>query len=591
MPSATEVHIIHDGNKKLDGQETCQYCRTNSSSYSNDCLQSANKYTSNNGPLSLRIPINPHHHTCTTPVNELPGHRCTERIRFLYPGCCRHDSQVQPQMTTRGRSTQRRGRLMQLSGVPIHNEGFHQTNAYPPTFNPKFNNVPNSLPPPHPYPNMGNKPHQYSSDGSRNGHPYAGPFLPKKFSNGSNSSGIPLSMDSDPPSVLLSTATLEDDSSNQERPSRWSRHRGKTTRKRSPSARQRASASVIRQQDCSPPPVQRDRPPSPPPTDSTEVTMVQSPSLMLSLNGSSEADKKECPICQPRYSQSPEKLGVRPILSKKLSVDSSALFVHEMLRDPYLNGKSHHFMQNNAQGKKESRQERRRRARSEYRPTNNNSRRRQTSPDINLYNNRNNEKCFSSFDSNMVGNNEGFDHVTCNNIRYPRNTRNHHDPHSCMPSSQKVYENNKPKHVNNQCLSYHHGKKHPTDLNGNEDKNIVIGETRTNEYEEPKLKSAKETLRKKFSSRSISKASKSRRHGRKGQQNYQETNNDLKSPGLLIHGKENIAVKNNSDNSLQNIGRKISNISRSKSRSRFGEMFHTGLQTIWPAKAGVWLPQ
>ena len=177
------------------------------------------------------------------------------------------------------------------------------------------------------------------------------------------------------------------------------------------------------------------------------------------------------------------------------------------------------------------------------------------------------------------------------NIRYPRNTRNHHDPHSCMPSSQKVYENNKQKHVNNQCLSYHHGKKHPTDLNGNEDKNIVIGETRTNEYEEPKLKSAKETLRKKFSSRSISKASKSRRHGRKGQQNYQETNNDLKSPGLLIHGKENIAVKNNSDNSLQNIGRKISNISRSKSRSRFGEMFHTGLQTIWPAKAGVWLPQ
>ena len=118
-------------------------------------------------------------------------------------------------------------------------------------FNPKFNNVPNNLPPPHPYPN-GNKNHQYITDGSRNTHPYAGPFLPKKFSNGSNSSGTPLSMDSDPPSVLLSTATPEDDTSNQERPSRWSRHRGRTTRKRSPSARQRASASVIRQQDCSP---------------------------------------------------------------------------------------------------------------------------------------------------------------------------------------------------------------------------------------------------------------------------------------------------------------------------------------------------
>ena len=593
MPSAAEVTIIHDGNRKSDGQETCQYCRSNTSCYTNDSLQSA-KY-GNNGPLSLRIPINPHHHTCTTPVTELPGHRCTDRIRFLYPGCCRHDSQVKPQMTTRGRSTQRRGRLMQLSGVPINNDGFHTTqqNAYPPTFNPKFNNMPNSLPPPHPFPN-GNTNHHHISDGSRNNHPYAGPFLPKKFTNGSNSSGTPLSMDSDPPSVLLSTATPEDDTSNNERPSRWSRHRGRTTRKRSPSARQRASASVIRQQDCSPPPVQRDRPPSPPRTESNEVTMVQSPSLMSDMNRNSELDKKECPICQPRYSQSPEKLGVRPILSKKLSVDSSSLFVHEMIRDPYVNGKNHQhqMMCSNAQGKKESRQERRRRARSEYRPTNNNSRRRQTSPDINMYN-RNNEKYFASFDSNMTTNNEDLHNVTCNNVRYPKNIRNYHDQHTCMSSQneQKVYVNNKTKHVNNQCLSYVHGKKHPTDLNGNEDKNIVIGETRTNEYEEPKLKSCKETLRKKFSSRSISKASKSRRHGRKGQQNYQESSNDLKSPGLLIHGKENIALKSNTENSMLNNGRKISNISRSKSRSRFGELFHTGLQTIWPAKAGVWLPQ
>ena len=77
-----------------------------------------------------------------------------------------------------------------------------------------------------------------------------------------------------------------------------------------------------------------------------------------------------------------------------------------------------------------------------------------------------------------------------------------------------------------------------------------------------------------------------------GQENHQENTNDLKSPGLLIHGKENIAVKNTTaDNSNPSNGRKLSNISRSKSRSRFGEMFHTGLQTIWPAKAGIWLPQ
>merc|ERR1712226_478149 len=126
-----------------------------------------------------------------------------------------------------------------------------------------------------------------------------------------------------------------------------------------------------------------------------------------------EYDKKECPICQPRYSQSPEKLGVRPILSKKLSVDSSSLFVHEMIRDPYINGKNHQMMGNNGQGKKESRQERRRRARSEYRPTNNNTRRRQTSPDINAYN-RNNEKYFVSFDSNMASNNEDSHNPTCN---------------------------------------------------------------------------------------------------------------------------------------------------------------------------------
>ena len=49
---------------------------------------------------------------------------------------------------------------------------------------------------------------------------------------------------------------------------------------------------------------------------------------------------------------------------------------------------------------------------------------------------------------------------------------------------------------------------------------------------------------------------------------------------------------NTIDISLQhNGGRKLSNISRSKSRSIFGEMFSIGLQTIWPAKAGIWLPQ
>ena len=91
-----------------------------------------------------------------------------------------------------------------------------------------------------------------------------GHFLSRKFILGANSTESPPSLEREHPSVLLATATTADDNSNnRERPSRWSRARGRA-RKRSPSARQRASASVIRRQDCSPPPVQRDRPPTPP---------------------------------------------------------------------------------------------------------------------------------------------------------------------------------------------------------------------------------------------------------------------------------------------------------------------------------------
>ena len=173
-------------------------------------------------------------------------------------------------------------------------------------------------------------------------------------------------------------------------------------------------------------------------------------------------------------------------------------------------------------------------------------------------------------------------------VRHPKNLQHCIDHQYCWSAHNGEKEvSGRTKHEN-QFISLTPAKQHQTDFNGNEERSL---ETRTNEYEEPKLKTCKETVRKKFSlnGRSISKASKSRRHSRRGQQqNYQD--DDLKSPGLLIQ-KDNCSV-NTSDVSLQNkCSRKSSNISRSKSRSRFGEMFSNGLQTIWPAKAGIWLPQ
>merc|ERR1719412_3409334 len=470
---------------------------------------------------------------------------------------------------------------MQLSSAPVSKDGYPLT-SYPANGRPKLSIGSNNLPPPHPYTN-GNRNHQHLSECHSNIHPYAGQFLPKKFVNNFNGPGAQLSTDSDSPSILLSTATVEDSSSNQERPSRWSRHRGRA-KKRSPSARQRASASVIRHQDSSPPPIQRDRPPSPP---RTEETMQDSPTVVLPFTERSEMNKKECPVCQPRYSQSPEKLGVRPILSKKMSVDSASLFVQEMMHDAYVNGKKPiKGCDGGAEYRvpKESRQERPRRARSEYRPRNN-SRRRQTSPDINV-NIRNKENQLISMDASITGDVEL--HRSAGYVRYPKNLKHFHDHQYGWSALNGGKESPGVMKHENQFLSLTPPKQHQTDLNGNEERSI---EPRINDYEEPKQKTCKESFRKKFSvnGRSISKASKSRRHSRKGQQqNYQD--DSLKSPGLIIHRDNSIV--NTIDVSLQNNGgRKSSNISRSKSRSRFSEMFSNGLQTIWPAKAGIWLPQ
>jgi fyn-related kinase len=267
-------------------------------------------------------------------------------------------------------------------------------------------------------------------------------------------------------------------------------------------------------------------------------------------------------------------------------MDSSSLFVHEMTRDPYLNCEHQisgcvGVVQNKVP--KESRHERRRRAKSEYRPKNN-ARRRQSSPDINT-NHRTQHENLMTIDSRLLVNEE-HQHQK-GNMKYQRNLRQNHDQHYCR-SAHKIIEKdiqNISKHGNHQFPSLMHIKHPQIDLNGNEDK---CKDTSMNDYEEPKQKTCKETLRKKFSvnGRSISKASKSRRRGRKGQDQYQE--DDLKSPGLIIHKDNNINI---TDVSLHNNIKKVSaNISRSKSRSRFGEIFSTGLQTIWPAKAGIWLP-
>ena len=575
MPSAAGISTSLEYNGTFETEEICQYCSMQNCCNIADAIQTGS-ISSKNGSVSVRISSNHAPHTCTTPVTELPGHRGSDRVRFVYPGCCRIENTSQPQVTYRGRSTQRRGRQMQSSRTPVGNDSIHLT-PYPISFQPKINNGSNNLPPPHPYAS-GNKNQQNFSEGS-SGHPYVGSVFPRKFVSKSTISGPSSCIENEPPSVLLATATAADNSSNQERSSRWSRHRGRA-RKRSPSARQRASASVIRHQDCSPPPVQRDRPPPPP---SMEESIANSPPSIFAINGRSEVDYRECPLCQPRYSQSPEKLGVRPILSHKLSVDSSTPFVRENVRDSNVTGKNHMngcagVTQHNSSNL--SKQQRRRRARSEYKQSGN-TRRRQTSPDINT-NNRPSDKNLVLIDTCIVGH-EQPNHQT-SYAKYPYNLKHFDDHQQCWSAIHGEKETpNKLKHENH-SLSFKHEKQQHTDLNGNEDRII---ETRTNEYEEPKHKTCKENLRKKFScnNRSISKASKSRRHSRKGQQKYQE--DDLKSPGLI--NRKDACV--NPDNVFQNDGRKSSNISRSKSRSRYGQMANTGLQTIWPAKAGIWLPQ
>ena len=109
MPSAAGITISYEGKRRFDAEETCQYCSIQNCCNDSDSMQSS-KFPTNNGPVSLRIATNHAHHTCTTPVTELPGHRGSDRIRFLYPGCCsnvENTNHQQPQITTRGRSTQR----------------------------------------------------------------------------------------------------------------------------------------------------------------------------------------------------------------------------------------------------------------------------------------------------------------------------------------------------------------------------------------------------------------------------------------------------------------------------------------------------
>ena len=129
MPSASTIATSLEGNHILDIVDSCKYCKTHNGCYVSEPSQPDSFSSSNNGSISLRISSNPIHHTCTTPATELPGHRGSERIRYLNPGCCNQrvdNSKPQPQMTARGRSTQRRGRLVQLSGAPIVSECFNQ---------------------------------------------------------------------------------------------------------------------------------------------------------------------------------------------------------------------------------------------------------------------------------------------------------------------------------------------------------------------------------------------------------------------------------------------------------------------------------
>ena len=172
-------------------------------------------------------------------------------------------------------------------------------------------------------------------------------------------------------------------------------------------------------------------------------------------------------------------------------------------------------------------------------------------------------------------------HVKNANSSNSKHSFNHKN---CRSSANLETNASNRQHQQNQPQSISPKQQKQTDLNGNEN---GIMETRANEYEEPLQKPVKENLRKKFSlnNRSISKSSKNRRHNRKGQQRVQ----DEELQALEINNRK-ISCYNADEASEGNRGRS-SHITRSKSRSRYGQLANSGLQTIWPARAGIWLPQ
>lgn len=591
MPSAAALATSQEYNGRLEYDEMCRYCNMQNCCSTVDPV-SLPQHSSGNGSITVKKYPPQLQHTCATPMSELPGHRGADRVSFVHSGYCDRVAKKPPQTTFRGRSTQRLGRQPSSPGTTLCSDGIQRT-PFPLSLQPQFISTSHNLPPPHTYVGGGRNHQNFSEANISN--PYGAQFLPRKFVLSTASTESPSSMEGELPSVLLATATAADDINKPERPSRWNRARGRS-RKRSPSARQRASASVIRHQGCSPPPIQRDRPPTPPSMEDSSTPSP--PPTIVVIRGRPQFGYGDCPFCQPRYSQSPERIGIRPILSKKLSTDSSIPYIRETMGGSnitddkrHLNGCERITQKPTASS---SRQQRRRRARSEYRQSGSTGRRQPSPPNM-IANNRTNEKHLFAVD---FGNSmEIMEHEQ---QLHQQHQHQHHINHAKNP-----YSNN-PKHLfnhkncrsttnlerntsnrlnhENQPQSFTPKQQQQTDLNGNE--NGII-DTRTNDYEEPMEKPCKENLRKKFScnNRSISKSSKSRRQSRKGQQKVQDE--DLQALEI-INRKMSCP---NSDITLEGNRRKASNIARSKSRSRYGQLANNGLQTIWPAKAGIWLPQ
>ena len=150
MPSAAALATSQEYNgTAFEYDESCRYCNMQTCCSMGDPSSLSQHSTENRSITVNKSPVKLHH-TCTTPVSELPGHRGPDRIRFIHSGCCNSDAKKPPQTTARGRSTQRLGRQPSSPGTIVYRDGIQRT-PFPLSLQPQFISATHNLPPAHPY--------------------------------------------------------------------------------------------------------------------------------------------------------------------------------------------------------------------------------------------------------------------------------------------------------------------------------------------------------------------------------------------------------------------------------------------------------